>query len=64
MTIEESLKYALGNMAMTRPETAQNVWVIYDSDLPQLVRDLRKGLAGEPEPAPEVISEDYHPGCA
>lgn len=64
MTIEESLKYALENMLAFKPENPKRKWVVYDSDIPQLVRDLRKGLAGEPEPAPEVISEDYHPGCA
>ena len=59
MTIEESLKYALGNLPK---EQAKKIWIVTDMDIAQLVRDLRKGLAGEP--IPEVISEDYHPGCA
>ncbi len=55
MTIEETLLHALGNMVGSRPESPQRVWVVYDSDIPGLVRDIRAGLAGKP--VPEVASD-------
>jgi hypothetical protein len=104
--IERSLLTALTNMIGPRPYGGTRQWVVYDSDIPKLVKDIRAGLAGEnprevgPEPAPqtfaefcankssvedylktgkpniafnaliknraapEVVAEDYHPGCA
>ena len=44
--IERSLLTALANMIGSRPEMPEKVWVIYDSDIPKLVRDIRAGLAG------------------
>jgi hypothetical protein len=58
--IERSLLTALANMISARPESPQKVFVVYDSDIPKLVKDIRAGLAGETPR--EVVVEDYHPG--
>ncbi len=61
--IERALLTALSNLSGYRPEKAKRLFVVYDSDIAQMVRDIRAGLASA-EPKPEVVAEDYHPGCA
>ena len=57
--IERSLLTALANMISARPESPQKVFVVYDSDIPKLVKDIRAGLAGETsiEPASQTFAE-------
>lgn len=61
--IERALITALLNMLPYRPPNAKIIGVVYDSDMPKLVSDIRAGLA-DAEPKREVVAEDYHPGCA
>ncbi len=44
--IERALLTALSNLSGFRPEKAKRVFIIYETDIPGLVRDLRAGLAG------------------
>ena len=60
--IERALLTALTNLSGYRPEKAKRLWVIYETDIGQMAKDIRFGL--ESEPPREVVAEDYHPGCA
>jgi hypothetical protein len=42
--IERSLLTALSNLIGYRPDKAKIIGVIYDSDIPQMVKDIRAGL--------------------
>jgi hypothetical protein len=57
--IERSLLTALTNMIGPRPYGGTRQWVVYDSDIPKLVKDIRAGLAGETsiEPASQTFAE-------
>ena len=54
--IERALLTALSNLSGYRPENAKRVFIIYETDIPGLVRDLRAGLAGA-EPKREVAND-------
>ena len=54
--IERALLTALSNLSGFRPEKAKRVFIIYETDIPGLVRDLRAGLAGA-EPKREVVND-------
>ena len=60
--IERALLTALSNLSGFRPEKAKRLFVIYETDIEQMAKDIRAGLAVEPKC--EVIAEDYHPGGA
>ena len=60
--IERALLTALTNLSGYRPEKAKRLWVIYETDIEQMAKDIRTGLAGEPQR--EAVAEDYHPGRA
>jgi len=55
--IERVLLTALFNMLPYRAPNAKIIGVIYDSDIPQLVRDIRAGLAGEPKLPPSLAAK-------
>ena len=62
MTVEQALLNALSNLSGFRPEKAKRLFVVYETDIEQMAKDIQASLAGEPKP--EVIAEDYHPGGA
>lgn len=61
--IERALLTALTNLSGYRPEKAKRIWVIYETDIEQMAKDIRARLEST-EPKREVIAEDYYPGCA
>ena len=61
--IERALLAGFSNMLSYRPPNAKIAAVVYDSDMPKLVKDIRDVLE-RAERKPDVVAEDYHQGGA
>ena len=45
--IERALLTALSNLSGYRPEKAKRLWVIYETDIEQIVKDIKAGIVGD-----------------
>lgn len=45
--IERCLLAALANLSSYRPENAKRVFIIYDTDIEQIVKDIKAGIVGD-----------------
>lgn len=62
MTIEQALLNALSNLSGFRPEKAKRLFVVYETDIEQMAKDIQASLAGEPKS--EEVASDLPPSLA